>query len=87
MTKSKPADIFLIAGGPESKNTKTILAEVLKSSNTNLQSKVYRDGKEEAWREALDLDCENVLNGASAETLAEIMTEAGVKPGTKGRLS
>ena len=47
----------------------------------------YRDGKEEAWRESLDLDCENVLNEASAETLAEIMTEAGVKPGTKGRLS
>jgi cyanophycinase-like exopeptidase len=48
MNKSKPADIFLIAGGPNSKNTKTILAEVLKSSNTNLQSKVYRGGKEEA---------------------------------------
>ena len=46
--KSKPADIFLIAGGPQSKNTKAILAEVLKSSNTNLQSKVYRGGKEEA---------------------------------------
>jgi cyanophycinase-like exopeptidase len=46
--KSKPANIFLIAGGPESKNTKAILAEVLKSSNTNLQSKVYRGGKEEA---------------------------------------
>jgi len=30
--KSKPADIFLIAGGPQSKNTKAILAEVLKSS-------------------------------------------------------
>jgi peptidase E len=29
MTKSKPADIFLIAGGPNSKNTKTILAEAL----------------------------------------------------------
>jgi len=48
MTPSKPADIFLIAGGPQAKNTKEILAEVLKSSNTNLQSKVYRDGKEEA---------------------------------------
>ena len=46
--KSKPADIFLIAGGQQSKNTKAILAEVLKSSNTNLQSKVYRGGKEEA---------------------------------------
>ena len=29
MTKSKPADIFLIAGGPNSKNTKAILAEAL----------------------------------------------------------
>ena len=48
MTPSKPADIFLIAGGPQSKNNKAILAEVLKSSNTNLQSKVYRGGKEEA---------------------------------------
>jgi len=48
MTKSNPADIFLIAGGPNSKNTKAILADVLKSSNTNLQSKVYRGGKEEA---------------------------------------
>lgn len=46
--KSKSADIFLIAGGPESKNHIAILAEVLKSSNTNLQSKVYRGGKEEA---------------------------------------
>jgi peptidase E len=46
--KSKPADIFLIAGGPQSKNHITILAEVLKISNTNLQSKVYRGGKEEA---------------------------------------
>jgi cyanophycinase-like exopeptidase len=48
--KSKPADIFLIAGGQQSKNTKAILAEVLKSSNTNLQSKVYRGGKEEAMQ-------------------------------------
>jgi len=48
MTPSKPADIFLVAGGPQAKNTKAILAEVLKSSNTNLQSKVYRGGKEEA---------------------------------------
>ena len=48
MTSSKPADIFLIAGGPKAKNTKEILAEVLKSSNTNLQSKVYQGGKEEA---------------------------------------
>ena len=48
MTSSKPADIFLIAGGPNSKNTKMILAEVLECSNTNLQSKVYRGGKEEA---------------------------------------
>jgi cyanophycinase-like exopeptidase len=46
--KSKPADIFLIAGGPQSKNHSTILTEVLKNSNTNLQSKVYRGGKEEA---------------------------------------
>jgi dipeptidase E len=29
MTKSKPADIFLIAGGPQSKNNKAILAEAL----------------------------------------------------------
>src|ERR1035437_4149844 len=29
MTKSKPADIFLIAGGPNSKNTKAILAHAL----------------------------------------------------------
>jgi hypothetical protein len=28
-----------------------------------------------------------VLSETSAETLAEIMTEAGVKPGTKGQLS
>ena len=48
MTSSKPADIVLIAGGPKAKNTKAIMAEVLKSSNTNLQSKVYRGGKEEA---------------------------------------
>jgi hypothetical protein len=27
MTQSKPADIFLIAGGPQSKNNKEILAE------------------------------------------------------------
>jgi dipeptidase E len=31
MTPSKPADIFLIAGGPQPKNIKTILAEVLAS--------------------------------------------------------
>jgi peptidase E len=29
MTKSKPADIFLIAGGPQSKNNKAILAHAL----------------------------------------------------------
>jgi len=29
MTKSKPADIFLIAGGPQSKNTKVLLAGAL----------------------------------------------------------
>jgi cyanophycinase-like exopeptidase len=48
MTKLKHADIFLIAGGPNSKNTKTILAEALKSSNTNLQSKDDLGGQEEA---------------------------------------
>ena len=31
MTSSKPANIFLIAGGPKAKNTKEILAEVLAS--------------------------------------------------------
>ena len=32
MTQSKPADIFLIAGGPQAKNTKEILIEVLANS-------------------------------------------------------
>ena len=39
--KSKPADIFLIAGGPQSKNTKAILAEVLKSSKKKAPSVAY----------------------------------------------
>jgi peptidase E len=41
MTKSKPADIFLIAGGPESKNHSAILAEVLKSSKKKAPSVAY----------------------------------------------
>jgi peptidase E len=39
--KSKPADIFLIAGGPQSKNTKTILTEVLKSSKKKAPNVAY----------------------------------------------
>ena len=39
--KSKPADIFLIAGGPQSKNTKAILAEVLKSSQKKTPNIAY----------------------------------------------
>jgi len=39
--KSKPASIFLIAGGPESKNSKTILAEVLKSNKKKASSVAY----------------------------------------------
>ena len=41
MTSSKPADIFLIAGGPNSKNTKTVLAEVLESSKKKAPSVAY----------------------------------------------
>ena len=39
--KSKPANIFLIAGGPESKNTKAILAEVLKISKEKAPNVAY----------------------------------------------
>ena len=39
--KPKPADIFLIAGGPESKNTKAILTEVLKSSKKKAPNVAY----------------------------------------------
>jgi len=41
MTPSKPADIFLIAGGPRSKNNKTILAEVLESSKKRVPDVAY----------------------------------------------
>jgi len=41
MTPSKPADIFLIAGGPKSKNTKTILAEVLASCKKKAPDVAY----------------------------------------------
>ena len=41
MTKSKPADIFLIAGGPKSKNNKAILAEALESSNKKAPNVAY----------------------------------------------
>jgi peptidase E len=41
MTKSKPADIFLIAGGPKSKNTKTILAEALEGSKKKSPNVAY----------------------------------------------
>lgn len=41
MTKSKPADIFLIAGGPQSKNNKAILAEVLESSKKKSPNVAY----------------------------------------------
>jgi len=39
--KSKPADIFLIAGGPESKNHIAILTEVLKSSKKKAPNVAY----------------------------------------------
>ena len=41
MTKSKPADIFLIAGGPQSKNTKEIMAEVLECSKKKTPAVAY----------------------------------------------
>jgi peptidase E len=41
MTKSKPADIFLIAGGPNSKNTKAILAEVLAQTKKKAPNVAY----------------------------------------------
>ena len=41
MTPSKPADIFLIAGGPKSKNTKTILAEALEGSKKKSPNVAY----------------------------------------------
>jgi dipeptidase E len=41
MTKSKPADIFLIAGGPQSKNTKAILAEALAQIKKKTPSVAY----------------------------------------------
>ena len=41
MTKSKPADIFLIAGGPKSKNTKAILAEALAQIKKKAPSVAY----------------------------------------------
>jgi len=41
MTSSKPADIFLIAGGPQAKNTKEILAEVLASCKKKAPSVAY----------------------------------------------
>jgi dipeptidase E len=39
--KSKPADIFLIAGGPQSKNHSAIIAEVLKGSKKKDPSVAY----------------------------------------------
>ena len=39
--KSKPADIFLIAGGQQSKNNEAILAEVLKSSKNKAPNIAY----------------------------------------------
>jgi peptidase E len=39
--ESKPADIFLIAGGPKSKNNKAILAEALESSKKKSPNVAY----------------------------------------------
>ena len=41
MISSKPADIFLIAGGPQAKNTKEILAEVLAGCKKKAPSVAY----------------------------------------------
>ena len=41
MTKSKPVDIFLIAGGPQSKNTKAILAHALAQIRKKASSVAY----------------------------------------------
>ena len=41
MTKSKPADIFLIAGGPQSKNNKAILAGALAQIKKKAPSVAY----------------------------------------------
>jgi peptidase E len=41
MTSSKPADIFLVAGGPQAKNTKEILAEVLATCKKKTPSVAY----------------------------------------------
>jgi len=41
MTSSKPADIFLVAGGPQAKNTREILAEVLATCKKKAPSVAY----------------------------------------------
>jgi peptidase E len=41
MIKEKPADIFLIAGGPQSKNTKAILAEALAQTKKKAPAIAY----------------------------------------------
>lgn len=41
MSKSKPAEIFLIAGGPKAKNTEKILGEALESSKKEAPNVAY----------------------------------------------
>jgi hypothetical protein len=43
--------------------------------------KGYRDGKEETWAEALDLNVERTNSEPTARTLAAVMTDMHIKPG------
>ena len=49
--------------------------------------KVYREGKEEAWRESLWVDGEQVLSAVSAGTLAEIMNDLQIRRRRGGRIT
>jgi hypothetical protein len=47
----------------------------------------YRDGKEDAWREILQVEGDQVLGEASDKTLAEIMNDLRIHRHRLGRVT
>lgn len=47
----------------------------------------YREGKEQAWREDLQVDGDQVLSEVSGQTLANIMNDLQIRRHRRGRVT
>ena len=47
----------------------------------------YREGKEDAWRDNLQVDGDQILSNISAQTLANIMNDLKIRRHRRGRVT